>query len=124
MSTPTKPKSSSDAVQNPKTLPQIFTASEACVHKREVVVNNVTISSLCELEQQIDDMLNCEEAERAFATLRKKMERDARQKETKKEEKKRKRQKKEENIKKTLWLFNMILMLILCIYFIKYLVSH
>ena len=62
------------------TLPQTFTASAACVREKKNVATNVTIFSLCEQEKQIDDMLNCEEAERAFATLRKKMERDARQK--------------------------------------------
>jgi hypothetical protein len=117
MSTPTKPKT--NAVQNPKTLPQIFTASEACVHKREVVANNVTICSLYEMKLG-QKLRRAKPRKRNESTEKKERE----YRETKKEEKKRKRQKKEENIKKTLWLFNMILLLILCIYFIKYLVSH
>jgi polysaccharide pyruvyl transferase WcaK-like protein len=71
--------SKTQQAQDP-TLPQTFTASTACVREKKNVATNVTIFSLCEQEEQIDDMLNCEEAERAFATLRKKMERDARQK--------------------------------------------
>ena len=94
-----------------QTLPQTFTASTACVREKKNVASNVTTSSLCELElckrknsgtlelfelcelcERLDEALNCEEAERAFATLKIKMERDARQ--------------KKENSKITLWLFN------------------
>ena len=80
-----------------QTLPQTFTASTACVREKKNVASNVTTLSLCEQEEQIDDMLNCEEAERAFATLKKKMERDERQKRTVKENK---------NSEITFWLFN------------------
>ena len=71
--------SKTQQAQDP-TLPQTFTASTACVREKKNFATNVTTFSLCKLEEQLDDMLNCEEAERAFATLRKKMERDARQK--------------------------------------------
>ena len=71
--------SKTQQAQDP-TLPQTFTASTACVREKKNVAINVTTLSLCEQEKQLDAMLNCEEAERAFATLRVKMERAARQK--------------------------------------------
>ena len=62
-------------------------------------MSNVTTLSLYEQDwmRQIDDMLNCDEANCAFATLQKKMEQDEKQKTTVKENK---------NSKITVWLFN------------------
>ena len=82
-----------------QTSPQTFTASTACVREKKNVVSNVTTLSLYEQEwrRQIDDMLNCDEANCAFATLQKKMEQDEKQKTTVKENK---------NSKITVWLFN------------------
>ena len=72
------------------------------MREKKNVVSNVTILSLYEqgldeLDTQIDDMLNCNEANCAFATLQKKMEQDEKQKRTVKENK---------NSKITVWLFN------------------
>ena len=88
-----------DFYHQDQTLPQTFTASTACVREKKNVVSNVTTLSLYEQDwmRQIDDMLNCDEANCAFATLQKKMEQDEKQKTTVKENK---------NSKITVWLFN------------------
>ena len=80
-------------------LPQTFTASTVCVREKKNAVSNVTTLSLYEQVWmgQIDDMLNCDKANCAFAALQKKMEQDEKQKTTVKENK---------NNKITVWLFN------------------